>query len=264
MRRLLLVLALVAWGCSFGALEGFSGGDDGGAAIADSGSERDETAEPPPDAGEDVVVTPPEPLTGCAGSKSTLCRDFDDGSVDQSFDGIEAQGTQTIEIVDGGLHTRIDQLVSSKGIVRLFKTIPLTAKRTRVSFDLKVTPPAAVGTSGYFSVAEFLCGPDGNQAGTFLQFAPSDAGPQLAVRGSNFTYRMGPLPGEWTRVTLDVRWEATYADVSVFYGTQIAFAKRIDNLTCATNAPFRLVIGLSSNNLGEAYYDNVVYDLDPT
>lgn len=268
MRRWFVALALVAaWGCSLGALDGFSGGSGGGdAAAPDATSEANNggDAASTADAEIDVVVTPPEPLTPCATSTSTLCRDFEQGPVDQGFDGIEARGTQTLAIVDGGLHVRLDQLSAGKGIARLAKNIPGGAKRTRVSFDLLVKPPNVnvSPVNGYFSIAEFLCGPEGDQHGAWLQFVPNDGGVTLAVRGNTFTHRMSAPPTA-TRVTLDVRWEATYADVAVFYGTQLALGKRLDNVTCATKAPFRLVIGLSSSHLGEATYDNVVYDLDP-
>lgn len=266
-RRFAAFTLLAVWGCSLGALDGFSSGSADDAAAPDATADTTSIADAGSsvDAEVDVLVTPPAPVLPCASSTSTLCRDFEQGAVDQGFDGIEARGTQTLAIVDGGLHVRLDELQSGKGIARLFKNIPSDAKRTRVSFDITVTAPNVnvAPTNGYFSIAELLCGPDTALHGAWLQFVPNDGGTTLAVRGNTFTHRMTPLPAEKTRVTLDVRWEATYADVTVFYGTLLALGKRLEGLTCGSKTPFRLVIGLSSSHLGEATYDNVVYDLNP-
>lgn len=232
-----------------------------------------------PDGGRDADGGFPDlsgPLVCPTGFASTkLCSRFDDELV-TGFDEPERRGDdiatyfQAKESFSPPRSFASDikfpvQTGNAGAAARFVKFIDSSAKRTRLSFMIRIDPPTLNGEGrNFISIGEFLCGEGDSVDGVWLQFKATTEGRRLAVvaKGAKREPALSELQTQWTQVTLDVRWDADAARWSVSYDGVTAGAGEVAGLSCKGRPPFRAVVGLSSNVSVSATYDDVILDVE--
>lgn len=198
--------------------------------------------------------------------KATLCLDFEprDASVFSSWTREEALGSLTVS--EGTLHSVIDSTIDvDGGRARLRYGIPVQAVRTRLSFRAKILP-VEVGQAQQFTLAEFLCTNGGSYSGVLVNVRKGPVvGPSTLLKAPAFDDVKSPLPtDQWLSFVLDAQW----------HGASPVARLRMNNeplgevplTACPEGAQLEVLLGLGSATQqgAEAFFDDVVYELNPT
>lgn len=204
---------------------------------------------------------------------ATDCTDFDD--VDASLGGWAS------EITDGGtlvpdpalayspprsLRSTVVNTTVTAG--RLRRHISHAAKEVRLSFVFRRDGDVVLGGGQQLSIAEFFCRGMVDE-GVFI-FLENQTFDVIADQVVGSAEMMVPLPSiepnTWTPIVLDAHLDLTPPTVDVKIGRALPQSVQLSP-TCLTDPSVDMVVGLSTYSTGvsgKAYYDNVLYEEDPT
>jgi hypothetical protein len=208
----------------------------------------------------------------CSTHPATVCSDFDGNDVfagwAQSSEppGLLGVSNSTFLSPSHALEAKLDG--TSSPFARLARDVERTAKRVRFSYDVKLGE-IALSAQEQISIGELLCADAPN--GVFDGLWIFVEGPTRAVVGhSDKDATKTPLPSlrdEWTHVVLDARFDSGAApggSVVVSIGGATAPALPLKT-RCFDYPRAEVNVGLATftSAKGNAFFDNIVYELDP-